>query len=330
MNEDPQPVYFDDFAIRQPQLVVQENHYDPWGLNLVGIEQTGVPDSKFQYNGKERQEDFGHNWTDYGARMYDAQVGRWMTIDPLADQMRRHSAYNYAYDNPMRFTDPDGMSPQDIFDRHGNLVKETNNNEIRIRDGKNSYSLSDAYNNSKLSNSALIKIVGHYLKENGNLGQIPSLRIGVGQRPAAKGDDRDAIMYYYNKTIYVDNKNGIISPTLNNESNFKNSLDHELTHDGQSYDQDINELDAIAKQMEKATFKTTSDSYKAGVLQYAINSGKAALNNGSIQTNEVTDRISAINKLALLAPQLNGAALYIGTSADYNYELKSTSIPRKK
>ena len=85
----------------------------------------------YKYNGKEYDGKKGLNWYDYGARMYDAALGRFMTVDPLAEKYYPMSPYGYCLNNPIKFIDADGRLPRIYIE----MVDMENWEKIKVRHG---------------------------------------------------------------------------------------------------------------------------------------------------------------------------------------------------
>ncbi|TRX50969.1 RHS repeat-associated core domain-containing protein [Fulvivirga sp. M361] len=111
-------VYFDDLEIEvKEHPIIQTADYYPYGMQTAGgYQRITAKGNNYLYNGFELQKSLDWGVYDYLARYYDPAIGRFLQVDPAADLMRRHSPYNYAFDNPIRFIDPDGMIPAGVND----------------------------------------------------------------------------------------------------------------------------------------------------------------------------------------------------------------------
>lgn len=89
--------------------VEETNHYYPFGGIFASSSNSVQP---YKYNGKELDTKNGLNWYDYGARQYDAALGRFTTVDPMAEKYYPLSPYAYCVNNPMKYIDVDGKNPR--------------------------------------------------------------------------------------------------------------------------------------------------------------------------------------------------------------------------
>lgn len=92
-------------VVDEDGMVEEWNDYYPFG-GLMASTTISVQD--YKYNGKELDRKGGLDWSDYGARFYDAVLGRWLMVDPSAEKYYRWSPYVFCKNNPVNRIDLDG------------------------------------------------------------------------------------------------------------------------------------------------------------------------------------------------------------------------------
>ena len=109
-------------VVDQSGNVEEVNHYYPFGGLLSSSVSNAV--QPYKYNGKELDRKNGLDWYDYGARMYDAALGRWHVVDPMSEKYYSWSPYTYCKNNPVLRIDLDGKDDY-VISRSGRLFNET-------------------------------------------------------------------------------------------------------------------------------------------------------------------------------------------------------------
>jgi RHS repeat-associated protein len=104
-------VYFDDFKVTQVKSpVIASNDYYPFGLTFNSASRENSVKQDYLYSGKEQQDELNLGWIDFGMRMYQPELGRFLTQDRFAEKYFDFTPYHYGANSPIMFVDVNGDS----------------------------------------------------------------------------------------------------------------------------------------------------------------------------------------------------------------------------
>ena len=228
-------------VINQSGTVEETNHYYPFG----GVFASTGNAQPYKYNGKELDTKKGLNWYDYGARHYDAALGRFTTVDPLAEKHYSINSYAYCGNNPINRIDPDGRDwrVQTHYNRETDkieykitvraaLVNNSSNRELDMKALAEQITkqVNAAYT---VSGESFVSTMDMQLRTVNSVDDIKDtehvLQI-VDQNMLTKTDKSVVMAETYKNSLDVKIGTKAVSNMLNNDDN--RTFAHELGHSG--------------------------------------------------------------------------------------------------
>lgn len=111
-------------------------NYFPFGMRMWN-RSFNSSEYKFGFNGKEKDDELkgeGNSY-DFGARIYDPRIGRWLNTDPFESTYPSLSPYNFAANNPIYYVDPDGSKIKPGQNSDYDVINNYFQDVLKTKDG---------------------------------------------------------------------------------------------------------------------------------------------------------------------------------------------------
>ncbi len=162
--------------------VTETYDYYPYGLTWQQAERP-IGTNTYLFTGKEWQAQDGVDLYDFGARFYQPRFGKWLSIDPLAEEYMGISPYAYCGNDPVNRVDPDGQASKKVINNRTNTITIL----------QNLYATGSYYNDAKRSADFWNRQTGlHYTDDTGRTYQVRfklSVRNVINPHKEAVADD---------------------------------------------------------------------------------------------------------------------------------------------
>jgi RHS repeat-associated protein len=141
---------------------------------------------RFGFNGKEKVDEvYGDaNAYDFGARLYDPRLGRWLAVDPLAVKYSFVSPYQFVNNSPLIFIDPNGKEWINVYDAdveriNNDLLKNPNDKKLQrdlVRAIDNQATVNKIINDIKTNDVALFNYIDNLQVSDAYTGELKNIK----------------------------------------------------------------------------------------------------------------------------------------------------------